>query len=398
MESIPKRIWRQRWLYILIAIGAGVSILGALLFSITDLVRGAGPSQSTATSQVDASAEGNLLINGALNGDYYWESPNHYIAPNWYRWWIDGSALPEYYYEDYICVDDGTERCRSQRLHRLPQSFEAGIYQVVTVTTPCIPYQFSAWSRSESLEGANPHVRIGLDPAGTTLVPAGPEHGAVFNGLPPHTVWSSEQTTLFAWQQLAVTAEAAGDRITAIFYAHPQPGSDRVHFYSLYWDAASLVASSFPDDRLPAPTSWHPSGFITNVTYTLNGTDLTIQWETLQPASTQVWYTIWETGTPISETQSYSHTIYFPLIFRFQPPTAYMTPLDVTPTTTHQAIIPNVQSGQRIFFAALSRRPGEGVCVTETSAVYDITIGSSASTTLTPDRAADIFSGSIMRR
>jgi len=356
------------------------------------------PADALATGS--SAANGNLLQNGELNGDYYWKYPNHFVAPGWSRWWVDGSAVPEYYYEDNKCVDDGTNRCRSQRLQRRPETYEAGIYQVVTVTTPCVPYRLTAWSRSEGVNSMIPHVRIGLDPAGTMLVPEGPGSGAMDNPPSPYTAWSAEQVHTFIWEEQTVTAEAAGYHVTAIFYAHPTKAGPLVwdDYYDVFWDAASLVEASFPDDRLPAPTSWQPTGFVTNVTYTLNGTDLTIQWETLQPASTQVWYTIWDAGTPISETQSYSYTVYLPLISRFEPPTAYMTALDVTPTTTHQATIPNVQSGQRLFFAALSRRPGDGVCVTETSPVYDITIGSATSMTLTLDRAADIFSGSIMRR
>ncbi|MCJ7738005.1 MAG: hypothetical protein MUQ10_11965, partial [Anaerolineae bacterium] len=228
-----------------------------------------------------------LLRNGGLNGDYYPSYPNHYTAPEWGRWWIDGSVLPEYDRsrgsEPYIEGD------RSQRMHKWGSTFVSGIYQVATVT-PCTNHQLDGWIRSDSVTGAHPNTRIGLDPTGTQLTKA-PTSGAV-TSLPALTNWSATGTQLFTWEQFTAQAEAYGDKMTAILYAAPQPGSSQTHYYAMYFDAVSLTEIPFPDGRLPAPSSWAPTSFISNLTTNYASGTMTVEWDTASEASTQVWYSI----------------------------------------------------------------------------------------------------------
>lgn len=299
-----------------------------------------------------------LLVNGSMEGDYHWHPPNHYIAPGWERWWIHGTIMPEFEFSrgSHTYYYDGN---RAQVYFKWGDYYTAGIYQVVSGLTPCTPYELKMWGRSHSLDGALPHAKIGLDPQGTDLTP----DGAVKSGLPPYTAWSGEQTNLFVWEQLSVQAEPWGNSLTAILYAAPRPGSSAVHYFDTYWDAGSLTQTTYPNGKLPQPASWTPTGFIYNITATPSLNQMIITWNTSQPAPTQVWYNI------IPAAQTAQNQAY-----------AYATPLDLTPVTSHRAVIDGLHTGDTVQFVALSRRLNNNQCVTEASA------SQSASALLATDR------------
>ncbi len=331
------------------------------------LVRGAvmAQSQDSPEQTLSVQSSANLLVNGSMEGDYRWRYPNHYVAPLWIRWWIHGSDLPEYDLtrgsRSYVYYDGE----RAQVYFIWGKTYTAGIYQVVTGLTPCVPYRLTAWARNHSLESALPHARIGLDPQGTQLTPDTYDC-AVKTGLPPLTVWSREQTALFTWEELSVEAEPLGDRLTAILYASPwHPNDGHVYYFDTFWDAASLTQVGFPNNRLPAPGSWTPSGFITNVVTQSTSGGLVVQWDTLGPASTQVWYNVITPTAPITPTGAF--TVYLPLVSKSTTNYVFATTLDTTPTTTHQATIPlsGLPSGTRVEFVLLSRRPLASACATE---------------------------------
>jgi hypothetical protein len=315
----------------------------------------------------------NLLVNGNFDDPaypFYWRYPNHFVAGGWVRWWIHGTVLPEY--------DDARDKRpyydggHAQVYFKWGPTYEAGIYQVVTGLTPCTPYRFTMWARNHSLDGVLPHARIGLDPQGTQLTPDDYDC-AVKTGLPPQTVWSGEQTALFTWEELSVEAEPLGNRLTAILYAHPEPPPyGGPYYYDTIWDAGRLITGTYPGGRLPEPTSWTPSGFITNIVTSTVLNTLVIEWDTLAPASTQVWYEILPPPSPpISPTGAF--TVYLPLVMR-APTFTDATSLDVTPVTHHRAVIPGLQDGQTVRFVALSRRLLGGSCVTEVSAPIEVTV------------------------
>ena len=315
----------------------------------------------------------NLLVNGNFDDPaypFYWRYPNHFVAGGWIRWWIHETVLPEY--------DDARDKRpyydggHAQVYFKWGHTYEAGIYQVVTGLSPCTPYRFTMWARNHSLEGVLPHARIGLDPQGTQLTP-NDDDCAVKTGLPPQTVWSREQTALLIWEELSVEAEPLGSRLTAILYAHPEPPPyGGPYYYDTIWDAGRLITGTYPGGRLPEPTSWTPSGFITNIVTSTVLNTLVIEWDTLAPASTQVWYEILPPpSSPISPTGAF--TVYLPLVMR-APTFTYATPLDVTPVTHHRAVIAGLQDGQTVRFVALSRRLLDGSCVTEVSAPIEVTV------------------------
>jgi hypothetical protein len=313
----------------------------------------------------DAQAE-NYLVNGSMEEGFYWKYPNHFVANGWKRWWIDGTVLPEY--DDTRKTRPHFDGSHAQTYFKWGNAYEAGIYQVVSGLMPCMSYRLTMWSRNHSLEGALPHARIGLDPEGRELTP----DGAVKTGLPATAVWSPEQTSLFVWEELTVEAEPTQDRLTVILYAAPRPGDSRTHYYDTFWDAGRLVAAPFPNDRLPEPDSWGTSGFVSNVDIQMGAGNLVIEWDTLEPAPTQIWYDVIAPTTPITPggTLLISSTIYLPSVMSqlLRPPDReynFATPLDTSPVTHHRATISSLEEGERVSFIILSRRRTGTACTTE---------------------------------
>lgn len=314
-----------------------------------------------------------LLVNGNFDElPFYWVPPNHHIAGGWMRWWIHGTVLPEF--DDVRTSRPYYDGGHAQAYFKWGASYEAGIYQVVSGLTPCVPYRFTMWARNHSsLEGGLPRARIGLDPEGTQLTPRSDE-GAVPDppGLPPKTVWSREQTALFVWEELAVEAEPLGNQLTAILYAHPDNPGDG--FFDTYWDAGRLITSTFPGGRLPAPVSWAPTSFITNVTISNVLNTLIIEWNTLAPAPAQVWYNIIQPASPITPTAPHTHTVYLPLVLKSPSAFAYATPIDISPLARYRAVISGLEDGETVQFVVVARRPSSGACVTEVTESRTVTV------------------------
>jgi len=330
------------------------------------------------TSSVQGQGGANVLLNPSFEERFYWEFPNHYVAEDWNRWWIHGSNLPEYTDSSAHSIRPHYDGERAQVWHIWGRTYTAGIYQVAHDVNPCRLYKLSAWNQNHSLSDASFHARAGLDPKGTQLTP-GPWSGAV-ERLPPQTVWSPEQTALYTWENISVTAEALNDKLTAIFYTSPERGSSNsTYFFDSIWDAASLVPVTFPDGRLPAPGGSRDPDFIYNVTATARLNSLVVEWDTKAPASTQVLYEIRTPTGPITPTLPYSHTVYVPIVSKAL--TDYSTydmhtALNPEPVLHHRAVIGNLEDESTITIAyvPLSRYLRGSSCATESFAPETITI------------------------
>jgi hypothetical protein len=318
---------------------------------------------------------GNLLVNGNFDelpfiGPLY---PNHFVAGGWDRWWIHGSVLPEY--DDVnkpggvrqdIYVDGG----HAQVYFKWGPTYTAGIFQVVEGLTPCRPYQLTMYARTHSLSGARPGSRIGLDPLGVQLT----SDGAVHDQTPLYrSVWSQEQLALFTWERLSVTAEPLGNKLTAILYASPVPGSSDVHYYDTYWDAGALVPFTYPGGRLPGPTQ-PATGFINSVTAITTPTSLSINWNLSDVAGTQVWYAIAPPPTPptpITSTFQINFSAYLPMVARGIPFNfPQQTVLDYAPGPGHSATITGLSPDDTVFYIVVARRLVGNACVTEYAGPY----------------------------
>ena len=332
------KIYIISWLLILIG--------GGFLF-----LRQQEPTQANETSS------DNLLINsGFEDGAFQHFYPNHYVAANWNRWWIHGTPAPEF-------TDAGHGRepyagSHAQIYHSW-SAYTAGIFQQINGLTPCRPYELTMYAKTNSPGSTTPHTRIGLDPTGTVLT----DDGAVKNGLPAGTIWSAEQTALYAWEELAVQTEPVGESLTAILYSAPR--SSQYIPYDTFWDDGHLIPLAYTSGRLPEPSA-EGTGFI-NITQIITGNNsVTISWQTNAGASTQVWYNVIPPTTPVSPTTPLTQTLYFPLIATGERGYAYNSDIDHTQTTTHQVIIAALQPGDEVRFIILARHFA-AACLTERS-------------------------------
>ncbi|MGC9396819.1 MAG: hypothetical protein ACP5J4_18395 [Anaerolineae bacterium] len=315
----------------------------------------------------------NLLINGNFDElAFYWAYPNHYIAGGWERWWIHGTIMPEFDDIRGGRANTYVDGSHAQVYFKWGNTYTAGIFQVVDGLTPCRPYELTMHARTHTLEGAFPHTRIGLDPVGAQLTSA----GAVHDSTPLHrAVWSREQTALFTWEELSVTAEPLRNSLTAILYAAPVPGSSAVHYYDTYWDAGALRESMYPDGRLPGPVQ--PSGgFIYSVSPMTSSSSLTVTWNVDDISGTQVWYKVVPPPTPpapITSTFQISFSTYLPLVSRGIPfDFPQQTALEYTTGVTHSATIADVPSGYSVYYIVVARRSRNGACVTEYAGPYSV--------------------------
>ncbi len=318
------------------------------------------------------SDDDNLLINGDFEIEdpetkgFKWYPPNHYLALHWYRWWVNEwpnhPLIPEY---DDVRLDGRWPPYsgnHAQVYFKWGANYKAGIYQVVEDVTPCVPHEFSMYTRSSGNIGTQPRARVGLDPEGNALT-LDHDHNDLL-GWSPYMQWSAEQTKIHTWERLSVTAESLGNKLTAIAYANPSYQGSETPYYDTWWDQGTLYQVDFPEGKLPEPTSWN-SAYIQSVSHQQEGDQLNVTWNTSVQASSQVWYTMESYTEAVTSTATLSHTVYLPYISKA--PRVYATTLDPQPTTSHTASIPltDLTSGGRITYWVLSRRLGSGACITE---------------------------------
>lgn len=324
----------------------------------------------------------NLLANGNMEEGFYWKYPNHFVANDWLRWW-KGNRIPEY--DD---IRDWRpwryDGHHAQVYFRWGEPYTAGIHQQVEVE-PCVLYQFSMYGRNHSGSGIDHHARIGIDPLGR-------EYDLYMPDLPSDIIWSPEQTFFYTWGLHTVTAESRGDHITVITYVSPDPG---YYPYDTFWDAGILVKTPWPPGPLPDSPGWNPDGFITEVvSYTQPG-QLIIEWETAEPASTQVRYRVVTPTSPITTTLPSTPTstlllpaIYLPLITNW-PVLDLYTPVDQTGATHHQATIQWLEDGQTVQFVILARHLVEETCRTSSSVFFEATVHFSGTVGLPQNSTGD---------
>jgi hypothetical protein len=329
----------------------------------------------SATRPADALSD-SLLVNGNFDElPFDWFYPNHYVARGWARWWIHGTVLPEY---DDVNKPGGVRQntyvdgTHAQVYFKWGDTYTAGIFQVVNGLTPCRPYELTMYARTHSLEGTLPHARIGLDPLGK------PSDTAVADLTQlQRTIWSREQTALFTWEELSVTAEPLGNSLTAILYASPVPGSDEIHYFDTYWDAGALRPTTYSDGRVPGPTQ-PTTSLIYSVTPITSPTSLTVDWSLTDIAGTQVWYNIVPPPTPptpITSTFQINFSTYMPVVSRSIPSFfPQQTALDYKIGPAHSATIPGLSSGDTVSYIVVARWLRDGACVTEYAGPYSVKI------------------------
>ncbi|MBN1259692.1 MAG: hypothetical protein JXB35_03340 [Anaerolineae bacterium] len=354
------------------------------------------------TDQQLANGE-NLLKNGDFddpNYDFYWRPPNHYVAGMWFEWFLM-PYLPEFidggipYHNECYPQPEGvpcygvTPPNRSQGYIRWGEPYMGGVYQLVEDVTPCTLYQFTVYNRNDR---SNFNPRVGIDPTGANLPmrdPTDPDRYP-FNcppdgmsecpkpfiysryDLPQTIVWSEDcDHEAYTWAPCSVKAEAVNTTIGAWTYAYPD--ADANPSRSTYWDAGTLAQIPFPNDRLPAPESTIPSGFIFSINENQEGDQLEIGWLTTNPAISQIWYTIIPSST-VTGTTTLSETMYLPLVGRTSWEYPEATELNLTAATTHNGIITGIVDGDTVRYVIVARRSNGSSCQTEFVGAREVTI------------------------
>lgn len=209
--------------------------------------------------------EGNLLQNPGFEGNYGpWNGiPEIQVAAGWTPWWYeDPDHNPAYFRPEYkrALASVFPKRVFSgdsaQQWFTFHASHLAGMYQQVFNVTPGVRYRFTIWAQVwssleddpvTSVQPANPHLQIGIDPTGG------------WSAGSPTVIWSPEgamSSLIDQWAPLNVEATAENSIITVMMRTNPDFASKH---NDMYWDNASLVAVQPPQPtRLPTDTPGPP--------------------------------------------------------------------------------------------------------------------------------------------
>ena len=269
------RVWRM--------LGGFVAVVMALAGVPTMFVQAAPPAQQ------------NLLSNPNLEGTYkqfsYFQTA--VVADNWLPWWKAQAAGDEGWKNRMPWFQGAApyqNRIHSggnaQQLYTQNGTHMAGIYQRVQGIQKGSRLRFTIWGQAWAGQGDNPsktesggpmHMRVGIDPTGGT---------DPFSG---NIVWSGEQNPLDKWEQFAVEAIAAGDRVTVYVWSAPQWPTKH---NDVYWDDASLTVVAPPVPTVtPTPRATRTP---TRVPATMTPTPTETSTPTVTPTPTNT-----PTSTPV---------------------------------------------------------------------------------------------------
>ncbi|MDW8068688.1 MAG: hypothetical protein RML46_07235 [Anaerolineae bacterium] len=273
------------------------------------------------------------------------------IRQDWRLWYLRGTDIVEPDPEGTYVLNVEAVQMRTYGEGK----FLAGIYQPIYNTTPCLVYGFQIYAQSRP-EGSNDTLtvlQVGIDRVGWH--PDSSTDPAVHGSFPGTTVWGPGRQYQWSYGPLTVTAEAWNTKITVFTYADAAGGRS----HRILWESASFWDATPPmiHDPNNLPT---PSG-ISNLTVITASTTATITWTTASAALGQVYYRLVSApaGPPPPD---YPYKVYLPIVMR-QTGWQY-TPLNKTPTTSHQAVLTGLVPGGTYEFIAVARGLSGGQCVT----------------------------------
>ncbi len=283
------------------------------------------------------------------------------IRQDWRLWFLDGTDIVEPDPEGTYVLNVEAVQMRTYGEGK----FLAGIYQPIYNATPCLVYGFQIYAQSRP-EGSGDvlyALQVGIDRVGWH--PNSYTDPAVHVSFPASTIWGPVQKYQWAYGPLTVTAEALSTKITVFTYADASGGRS----HRILWDSASFWDATPPmiHDPNNLPT---PSG-ISNLTVITAGATTTVTWTTTGAALGQVYYRL--VSGPVGPTPpEYPYKVYLPIVLR-QIGWQY-TPLNKTPTTSHQAVLTGLVPGGTYEFIAVSRGLSGSQCVTWRSEARQFTV------------------------
>lgn len=314
-------------------------------------------------------AAASLVNPGFDNGqwDYFSYVPGGtpaFVPRYWHIWYKDGT-IPFYTRNTGKHVD-GKEAVRGHAYwNEAGGKLEAGLYQVIDDTTPCLTYEFQMYGQSIASEGDDVlhGMSVGIHRTGYS-----PDDVAVPGDDFDQIAWgTSKSNCTEGWCLVTVTADAWADQITVFTYADASGGDS----HDVVWDAGDLdeVTADLISDPDNPPAASGISGLAVNAART----SATINWSTSAEALGQVYYRLVSgPTTPVSPTTGLTNTIYLPLISRAPIPWS-VTTLNKSPATSHSVQISGLQANSTYEYIAASRGLSSGQCKTWVSGRKEFT-------------------------
>lgn len=280
------------------------------------------------------------------------------IRQDWRPWYMRNTPLIQTFTESVIKVAGESVAMRTfdGNIH------QAGLYQMIYTTTPCLTYNFQMYGLSKpdpSIGSPAAELKVGIDVVGwhpnTEATPSDP---AVPGAFPATTIWGPSHDYKGSFGVLTVTAEARASKIAAYSYAYTTGGRS----HAIIWDSGSFA------DVTPAtliePTAPPAASGITTGSLIIGSNQVTLTWTTPNSATGQVLYQLAYCGssTPITPTGPLSYTAYLPLVARYTP-WSYTT-LNKKATMSHTETIKNLTANCTYEYIIASRGVLGDACVT----------------------------------
>ncbi len=280
------------------------------------------------------------------------------IRQDWRIWYMRNTPLIQSFVENTIKVSGESVAMRTfdGNIH------QAGLYQMIYTTTPCLTYNFQMYGLSKpdsSIGSPAAELKVGIDVVGWhPNTESSPSDPAVPGAFPITTIWGPSHDYKGNFGVLTVTAEARANKLAVYSYAYTTGG--RAH--AIVWDSGSFA------DVTPAtllePTAPPAASGISNPTVVTASTGVTLTWTTPNSAIDQVFYHLLYCGevtTPVTPTESMTYTVYLPAVSRMTP--WLYTTLNKTATANHTVKLTGLSPNCTYEYILASRGVAGDSCV-----------------------------------
>jgi hypothetical protein len=285
---------------------------------------------------------------GSLQPTSWMPDDDVYHGPQDWRIWYMNGEVPILTWASKDKYQDTGDRSVAARTY-WSGVHQAGLYQIIYNTTPCMYYEFGMYGKSRAGDPARTHeMRVGIDRDGYY-----PSNVAV-KGFPSTTVWGDSEYYYWEYGPLSVTADAWGSTITVFARADGSGDTDEVR-----WDAGSFQALP---DLLLDPNNPPAPGGIDGLGVVTSDTSATLSWTTSQSAISQVYYRL-VSGPTTPSAPAGPYFLYMPAMSRNYP-SWLSTSIDDTVTSSHSVPIGSLLPGATYEYIVVSRGVTGDQCAT----------------------------------
>jgi hypothetical protein len=292
---------------------------------------------------------------------------------DWRLWFLDGTDIVDCDPDDDYVHSGESVKIRAFEWSSINRQV-AGLYQVIPDVVPCRSYKFQMYAYSRQKESGDwlADLKVGIEPTGWH--PDSANDPAVHN-WPSTIVWGTSHTEYTSdFGPLEVIAEPFGTEITVFLYGDAYGGSS----HKIYWDTGSFQSVASSDNLLDDPEDRvvNTSGITQGPTSDPWGDWCSLSWSTVAESSNQVYYRF-VSGLPSTpSTETYSHTLYLPLLNRSPSPWMWSA-VDSTSGLQHTVPVLGLRNNSTYEYFVVSRGFWGGQCALWVSNVHTFITGSS---------------------